>query len=1135
MVYLGLGDVGAALWEQQIRVLQKVASIEHEALPQLIDGGSVPASDPGKPKRVGAAYILTKSYERITDGESHSLADYFNGALEDLKGTHREALQRFWLLADALAMLHDARIAHRNLWPGTLDYETAEDNTIRLRITRFEMSAMVANLLTSRRFGNVSTDIVRTLYLNQEPRSFAYMPPERAAFVLGNADDAGIGGAKGDVFSLGMMVAEWLLGRRLLDNVPTTSVTDLLQFQKQARRRIGGAKSLPAALVSLLQDMIDPTERSRPPMADVVKHLSGSIDSYLESVDPREAAMPYLVAFMRQQSDKTLLPWGSISQSGTTDEGEDELIGLIEPDLASAAIAHSRDGAAGYVSIGDPDRLADAKTVLFGHQFVWFASVLWKQSLGKRRYFEKVLLLRYVVKAASPSPQLSALRAQALKYDNFRVKAISHDIDADLIEAMSLGRPSWDELQREVQRQLRPTTGEAQAYLESLDWLLYYQAARRLAREFAFVRDEDAGASGGETVLRWDRDNDAKRRHSLSALHSKLIGNRKLRPAMGDFFAESDGDGEVSGIEVEIWRDYDGSPDLSYPPKRYRLGEVRGSEIIVVKTYGSEQIPPKGWVRLASDSATAINERNQLAAKTKLATNRVLLGNLVRPRGRLTHTERWSSAGGELEGEGRDAVRRMLSTEPLFALQGPPGTGKTAVTAETVATYLQAEPGARILVSAQSHDALDNVAVRILEKIGAIDSDGKPLRSDFLALRVGSDWSLNNIIEQSPLREFIVTRAVPREKALISKHVRGWLSARRTDNPKLTAILAKYLTAIAHSDFELWARVRRGANVIFATTGASTEARLIDQGSGEPFDWVFVEEAAKAWPTELIMPLVHGLRWSVVGDHAQIGAFGRHDVEKFLDSCRDDPDPEVAGWWGNQQQLLRTFDTFASLFDPNANNQARLQLTQQRRMRQPIADVVSRAFYSANGKGQLSTVRSDEDHGINEPSWLRDQALVWLDTEQTERAVEFWSNEVEARIIANLVRALRPRFNPDQDLESLAIITPYRAQVDELRKNIGEAQRFIHTVDAFQGRQADVVITSLVRDRPAKAATIFGSLGHLADPARVNVMLSRARNLLVIVGRLELFENCDSNHWREVVNGVRESGVVVKLSESTLL
>ena len=50
------------------------------------------------------------------------------------------------------------------------------------------------------------------------------------------------------------------------------------------------------------------------------------------------------------------------------------------------------------------------------------------------------------------------------------------------------------------------------------------------------------------------------------------------------------------------------------------------------------------------------------------------------------------------------------------------------------------------------------------------------------------------------------------------------------------------------------------------------------------------------------------------------------------------------------------------------------------------------------------------------------------------------------------------------------------------------------TVDNFQGEEADVVIVSLVRSNAS------GDIGFLKAPQRINVLLSRARSALVLIG-----------------------------------
>jgi len=72
---------------------------------------------------------------------------------------------------------------------------------------------------------------------------------------------------------------------------------------------------------------------------------------------------------------------------------------------------------------------------------------------------------------------------------------------------------------------------------------------------------------------------------------------------------------------------------------------------------------------------------------------------------------------------------------------------------------------------------------------------------------------------------------------------------------------------------------------------------------------------------------------------------------------------------------------------------------------------------------------------------------------------------------------------------------------------------FVGTVDSFQGSEADLVIVSMVRNN---AKTGRSGLGFLSDPRRMNVLLSRAKSKLVLVGSMRFL--------REAVRGVDPDG-----------
>lgn len=79
----------------------------------------------------------------------------------------------------------------------------------------------------------------------------------------------------------------------------------------------------------------------------------------------------------------------------------------------------------------------------------------------------------------------------------------------------------------------------------------------------------------------------------------------------------------------------------------------------------------------------------------------------------------------------------------------------------------------------------------------------------------------------------------------------------------------------------------------------------------------------------------------------------------------------------------------------------------------------------------------------------------------------------------------------------VAVITPYDAQVRRLRDRLAEplaAGLEIGSVDGFQGREKEAIVLDLVRSNDT------GELAFLADVRRMNVAVTRARRLLVVVG-----------------------------------
>ena len=111
-------------------------------------------------------------------------------------------------------------------------------------------------------------------------------------------------------------------------------------------------------------------------------------------------------------------------------------------------------------------------------------------------------------------------------------------------------------------------------------------------------------------------------------------------------------------------------------------------------------------------------------------------------------------------------------------------------------------------------------------------------------------------------------------------------------------------------------------------------------------------------------------------------------------------------------------------------------------------------------------------------------------------------NDDEVEIIAGVLHTLDEGVM--QKDVSVAVISPYKYQVKRLRDRLKDEEYNyltveVNTVDAFQGKERDIVFFSITRTQ--------GSARFFADPRRLNVALSRARDRLFIVGNHEFIES----------------------------
>lgn len=151
---------------------------------------------------------------------------------------------------------------------------------------------------------------------------------------------------------------------------------------------------------------------------------------------------------------------------------------------------------------------------------------------------------------------------------------------------------------------------------------------------------------------------------------------------------------------------------------------MRGRSVELIVRQGAEGDPPRGGVLAVDPGGTTVNIRRQRDALTALRfgtpeVRRKDLANLLlhpeqvrapveQPVGRWVH--------GQLDDDKKVAVTRALGAPDFLLVQGPPGTGKTTFISELVAQELRRNPDARILLTSQTHVALDN-ALGVLRSV----------------------------------------------------------------------------------------------------------------------------------------------------------------------------------------------------------------------------------------------------------------------------------------------------------------------------------------------------------------------------------------------------------------------------------
>jgi len=296
---------------------------------------------------------------------------------------------------------------------------------------------------------------------------------------------------------------------------------------------------------------------------------------------------------------------------------------------------------------------------------------------------------------------------------------------------------------------------------------------------------------------------------------------------------------------------------------------------------------------------------------------------------------------------------------------------------------------------------------------------------------------------------------------------------------------------------------------IIATTNLRTYNKVFESIN---FDLVIMDEAGAIDLPGAVLPFLKGNKFILLGDPEQ------------LPPILVDRPPEIRRLIEQNPELK--WSIFKRFYKSNHGDNQVVMLTTQYRMKSEIADFVSSSFY----EGRLDTsseveidekLRECQDDIIsNRYSMVCFPRRFWTDY---EGGSAFSIGEID------FIKRVIEKFNTEYDREireGIAIISPYRAQIDRIEEELeGEFPDIeCGTVHAFQGQEKSIIIYATAKYWRGRSNDFGYLLEGETSKNLLNVAVSRAKEKFIIIGSKELF--CRAPIYQRLYEHIENRGYV---------
>ena len=425
----------------------------------------------------------------------------------------------------------------------------------------------------------------------------------------------------------------------------------------------------------------------------------------------------------------------------------------------------------------------------------------------------------------------------------------------------------------------------------------------------------------------------------------------------------------------------------------------------------------------------------------------------------------------QLNDSQNEALNLIRRAKDVAIVHGPPGTGKTTTLVHAILDILKHE--SHVMVCAPSNAAVDLFVEKLDNEGIDVVRIGHPARvtehilSNTLDARVAHHPDYRNLKNLRKKSDEL--------RNVAKKYKRNFGYAEREQRKLLFAEASKLKEEAEHLEFYIINGILSSAQVIAATLVGANNYNL----KGMNFNTIFMDEAAQALEPAAWIPILKANRVIFAGDHFQLP-------------------PTIKSHEAAKNGLEVT------LFEKAIKRiQADVMLQEQYRMHEKIMLFSGEYFY----KGKLFSNEKVRFWKVFD----EDQPVEFVDTsgtgyfEQVDSEMKSSYNKEEVNLLFRHFHSYLDKvrtFGKLDEIESIGIISPYKAQVGLLKDKFDEensdgflAQKIaINTVDSFQGQERDIIYISMVRSNEK------GEIGFLSDIRRMNVAMTRAKKKLVIIG-----------------------------------